>query len=327
MNKNSRKGMAPWLLALCCVAIAGIAAGVIRYFSLKEKYAGQAVAYSRQQVQLLSEDSGDYDIARSFYTDAEWEAIRSDTAVTITEDTTQTDEETPVIEFQHVTGSTYDGWMMLVHDPDLVKVAVNPNMDSGTAAPDLAEYIEMYGAIGGINGGGFEDAGGTGNGGLAYGIVIHEGQLISGGLNEYQQVIGIDADGRLQCAGMTGQQALDWGIQEAVTFGPTLINNYSTVYEEGQGDVPRLNPRTAIGQQEDGTFLLLVLDGRGPASFGALYQDIVDVMYQFGARTASNLDGGNSTAMIFNGEYVNNTVSMYGSRNLPTAFVVMKEGS
>ena len=29
--------------------------------------------------------------------------------------------------------------------------------------------------------------------------------------------------------------------------------------------------------------------------------------------------------MMYNGEYVNNTVSMYGSRNLPTVFLV-KEG-
>ncbi|MBR2830374.1 MAG: phosphodiester glycosidase family protein, partial [Solobacterium sp.] len=79
-----------------------------------------------------------------------------------------------------------------------------------------------------------------------------------------------------------------------------------------------------IGQRPDGTFLLLVLDGRGPSSFGAKYQDIVDVMFDYGAYMASNLDGGNSTAMIYNGEYVNKTVSMYGSRHLPTAFIVME---
>ena len=48
-------------------------------------------------------------------------------------------------------------------------------------------------------------------------------------------------------------------------------------------------------------------------------------MFNYGAYMASNLDGGNSTAMIYNGEYVNNTVSMYGSRHLPTAFIVMED--
>ena len=325
MSKKRQHGISLLALIVSSLVIALLSALGTGYFLMKEKYAGSAVAYSREQVRNLDPNSLDYKIASRFYTQEELENIRAKTDDI--EIVIESEDEIPEekIRLEHITGSTYEGYMLLVYDPDLLKVAVNPRMDSGTRAPSLVDYVKDNKAIAGINAGGFEDAGGTGNGGLAYGIVVHEGKLISGGLNEYQQVIGIDEDGKLICSGMTGQQALDWKIQEAVTFGPTLINNFKQVYKVGQGDVPYLNPRTAIGQRPDGTFLLLVLDGRGPSSFGALYQDIVDVMFDYGAFMASNLDGGNSTAMIYDGEYVNNTVSMYGSRHLPTAFIVMED--
>ena len=83
-----------------------------------------------------------------------------------------------------------------------------------------------------------------------------------------------------------------------------------------------LNPRTAIGQRSDGTFMLLVIDGRGPTSFGALYEDVIKIFQENDAVNAANPDGGNSSAMIYDGNYVNTPVSMYGSRNLPTVFLV-----
>ena len=90
----------------------------------------------------------------------------------------------------------------------------------------------------------------------------------------------------------------------------------------GTDNLGMLNPRTAIGQRSDGTFMLLVVDGRGPTSFGALYEDIIKIFQDNDAVMAANLDGGNSSAMIYDGNYVNTPVSMYGSRNLPTVFLV-----
>ena len=37
---------------------------------------------------------------------------------------------------------------------------------------------------------------------------------------------------------------------------------------------------------------------------------------------AGNLDGGNSSVMIYNGRYVHYPVSMYDSRNLPSVLLV-----
>ncbi|MGN1389843.1 MAG: phosphodiester glycosidase family protein, partial [Bulleidia sp.] len=80
-------------------------------------------------------------------------------------------------------------------------------------------------------------------------------------------------------------------------------------------------------QTDDGTFLLLAIDGRGPSSFGATYDDLISIFQSYGAVTAATLDGGNSTAMMYNGSYVNTPVSMYGSRNLPTVFLIRAEGN
>lgn len=320
MSKK-RKGMSPLLLLFLSLLVIVCGVFYTGYSYMKEKYAGSAVAYSHNAIRNLREDYFEYKIAKSFYNDEEWESIRNNTISFEPQESEEPISEDG-IEIKHITGSTYEGYIMLVHNPEDLFVAVNPNMDNGMPAPDLMDYVKRNNAIGGINAGGFQDAGGMGNGGLAWGIVIHEGELISGRMDEYLPVIGIDSNNKLLCVDTTARQALDWGIKEAVTFGPVFISNYQVVFEDGDGDYPVLNPRTGIGQRGDGTFLLLTVDGRGPSSFGALYPDIVEIFQENDAYMAANLDGGNSTAMIYKGEYVNNTVSMYNSRNLPTVFLV-----
>ncbi|MBP3891015.1 MAG: phosphodiester glycosidase family protein [Solobacterium sp.] len=321
MPKRRKRGMSVIVFILLSLIVLVGSALFTAYSYLKEKYAGSAVAYSREAIRNLEPGSFEEKVAKSFYTEEEWNDILSNSIkIDPTIDNPAIDEDG--IEIQHISGPTYEGYMMLVHNPEDVYVAVNPNMDNGQQAPSLEDYVRMNNAIGGINAGGFQDAGGHGNGGLAWGIVIHEGQLISGRMNEYLPVIGIDSENKLICTDMTAQQALEWGIKEAVTFGPTLISDYQVKFKDGDGDYPMLNPRTGIGQRGDGTFLLLAIDGRGPSSYGALYQDMVKIFQQYDAYMAANLDGGNSTAMIYKGDYVNTTVSMYGSRHLPTVFLV-----
>ena len=83
-----------------------------------------------------------------------------------------------------------------------------------------------------------------------------------------------------------------------------------------------INPRTAIGQRADGAVLMLVIDGRQMHSVGCSFGDVRDVMIDFGAVNACNLDGGSSTVMYYNGEYVNSPSSASGtSRTLPNAFL------
>ena len=114
------------------------------------------------------------------------------------------------------------------------------------------------------------------------------------------------------------------GIRDAASFGPILVMN-----GEIAGDISGsgVNPRTAIGQRADGAVLMLAIDGRQTHSIGATYEDVAEIMLDYGAVNAMNLDGGSSTCMYFEGEYVNQC-SAYGGRPrpLPTSFLITKEG-
>ena len=88
-----------------------------------------------------------------------------------------------------------------------------------------------------------------------------------------------------------------------------------------------VNPRTAIGQRSDGAILLLVIDGRQVSSLGATFEDLTEIFLSYGAVNACNLDGGSSTVMYYQGEYINQSASLLGYRPVPTSFLVLKEGA
>ncbi len=81
-------------------------------------------------------------------------------------------------------------------------------------------------------------------------------------------------------------------------------------------------PRTAIGQREDGAILMLVIDGRQASSLGATLKDVQDIMLQYDAYTATNLDGGSSTTMYHEGEVINNPANSLGERSVPSILYV-----
>ncbi len=119
---------------------------------------------------------------------------------------------------------------------------------------------------------------------------------------------------------MTYADAQAKGIVDGVTFETVLIVNGqmedTAVLNTGT------NPRSAIGQRADGAVLMLVIDGRQVHSAGATQQDVAEVMLDYGAVNACSLDGGSSTCMWFNGEYLNSISGGSGARWLPDAFLV-----
>lgn len=318
-DKTESSGISPGALsALLSIIILGGAA-ITAAAAVISLYKGPYPAYTRHLLTTMEEGSLQYSLARLFYSEEKLKALR-DPQPSPSQQKESAPADKDIIEILDVKGTTFEGKLMIVHDPSRVFVACNPQMDSGAAGYSVEQYIEQNDAIAGINAGGFEDVGGNGNGGTAYGIVIHDGKLISGELDEYTPVIGINYANQLIVGDMSAQQALDYDIRDAVTFGPVFIRNWEVVFESGRH--PGLNPRTVIGQREDGAFLLLVLDGRQPSSFGSTYQDIIEIMQQYGALNAANLDGGNSSVMVYDGEILNSTVSIKGDRRVPTAFIV-----
>ena len=127
--------------------------------------------------------------------------------------------------------------------------------------------------------------------------------------------------GILHVGTMSAQQALDRDLRWACPFTPTLIVNGEPEHSWQVTD-GSVNPRTAIGQRADGAVLMLVIDGRQMHSVGCSFGDVRDVMIDFGAVNACNLDGGSSTVMYYKGEYINSPSSASGtSRTLPNGFL------
>ena len=211
-----------------------------------------------------------------------------------------------------VSGRGYNGYMLVVLDPKRCFVA------RGGEGQTINLIAERNNAIGGINGGAFMDPDGSGTGKKPEGLTIIDGSLVEASRWGRESFAGFDADGILHVGYFSYTDCMNMGIVGGVTFSPPLIIN-GIPQDPGPSGV---NPRTAIGQRADGAVLMLVIDGRQLGSAGATYDDLIDVMLQFGAVNAMNLDGGSSTVMYLNGELVNQPSSSSGySRGLPDAFM------
>ena len=127
---------------------------------------------------------------------------------------------------------------------------------------------------------------------------------------------------------MTGDKAMELGIRDGCCFGPVLIMN-GEINEDAYNTNSGLNPRTAIGQRADGTVIFLCIDGRQVSSMGGTYANLIDIMIEYGAVNACNLDGGSSTVMLHR-DTKTGEVSMINSysllqeepRRMPTFYMV-----
>ncbi|HZV63526.1 MAG TPA: phosphodiester glycosidase family protein [Telluria sp.] len=87
--------------------------------------------------------------------------------------------------------------------------------------------------------------------------------------------------------------------------------------------VNRRNPRTAIGIKDDGTVLLVTVDGhRHDTSVGLTIEELRQVLKALGARDALNLDGGGSTAMVLAGRLINQPSDLTGERAVGDAVMI-----
>ena len=283
-------------------------------------------------------------IPNIFLTDAEIDALKSESTENVETEAVNTSlihiadaspvsgaaepgAAEPALQLIDIAEGTVKGKLLIVKDPSRVILGTSDNLGR-QAGLQLTDMVAKYDGVAGINAGGFNDENGRGNGGIPQGLVIVEGQLIWGNGTVMYNVVGIDGDGILRVGTMTGQQALAQGVQYGVSFvthdglaSALIINGEVQTRNLASG----VNPRTAIGQREDGAILLLVLDGRSINTLGATMENVVDVMLQYGAVNAGNLDGGSSSVMVYGGEIINNCASVTGPRYIPTGFIVLPE--
>ena len=233
------------------------------------------------------------------------------------------DDDGDGIIIDQVRGEGYSGYMMVVLDPSRVVLGCRPEMFD-VEGLRVAEMAKHFGAVAAINASGFLDEGGNGQGETPDAMVVYEGQIYYESSGVQGGFVGFDSNHIMHVGKLRSSAIREKDIQYGVAFGPVLVSNGDIVQQSNSG----INPRTAIGQRSDGAILMLVIDGRQLISLGATYTDLAEIMMEYGAVNACNLDGGSSSLMYYNGEYINNCASVIGIRPVPTTFLVLpKEDS
>ncbi|MDP4093463.1 MAG: phosphodiester glycosidase family protein [Bacillota bacterium] len=264
-------------------------------------------------------------IAKIFATDKEIAAIMDSGKIDDTFENTDIASIHPVekptddIQLIPIKGSTYKGYILSVKDPSRVDIGVSTGL--GSSGMKVEDIVKQYNAIGGINAGGFDDPEGKGKGGVPVDLLIRDGKILNIDRTNSHFLIGFNNNNILTLGNYTTQQIKDMKLRCAVSFRPFLVINGKPTIKSGDGGWG-IAPRTAIGQKADGTVLLLAIDGRQLGSLGASLKDVQDIMLEYGALNAANLDGGSSTTLIYNNEVVNSPCSKYGARYVPSAFIV-----
>ena len=237
------------------------------------------------------------------FSDASKVVINKDAALTNSDEWADYPDGIRIIEYK---GETYNAHIMIIRDPSQVYMATSTDGAYSMDVPGTRIHNEIKdeGAIAAINAGAFNDDGSANAyvGSIPAGLLIVDGEVKS---NQYHSLVpeqgfaGFTFDNILVVAkSMTAEQAKELNIRDGCEFGPVLIMN-GVVNQEAYNANSGYNPRTAIGQRADGAVIFLCIDGRQASSLGGTYRDIIDIMVEYGAVNACNMDGGSSSVMMY----------------------------
>jgi exopolysaccharide biosynthesis protein len=241
------------------------------------------------------------------------------------------------IRIDEVYGDTFTAYVMLIRNPADVYLATSTSSYS-TDIPGtrIHNQIRTEGALAAINGGAFNDDGTLGDyiGSLPMGLTVSRGRIVWNDGTSYEGFVGFDENNVLVVSRtMSASKAKELKIRDGCCFGPVLVTNgvvNDTEFSRNSG----YNPRTAIGQRADGVVIFVCVDGRQAGSLGATYADLINIMVEYGAVNACNLDGGASSVMMYRDTYgrygdegkivmVNNHAILQEiPRKMPTFFMV-----
>ena len=218
------------------------------------------------------------------------------------------------IRIETYQGETYTAHIMIVRDPSSVKLVTSYPYSGGDAfstslgGQRITHMMEIHvpEAIASINAGAFYDNGTSDLivGSVPQGLVISNGEAVwQKGTAPFEGFVGFNENHQLVVASsMTAARAKELKIRDGCEFGPVLIVD-GVVNEKAYNNESGFNPRTAIGQRADGAVIMVCIDGRQMGSIGGNFADIIDIMVEYGAVNACNLDGGSSSVMMYRDQY------------------------
>lgn len=220
--------------------------------------------------------------------------------------------------------SPWVGYVMMISDPTRIRLVDTAyQFDRGDTVMNM---VASVGGVAGINGGGFNDGPNyDSNGGEPTGILIEEGKLVNPTLSDTYNynLIGFNSKGKFILKHATAGWAMSNDIQNAVSFKPYIVVNGQGMVKEGSTGGWGIAPRTGIGQRQTGEVIFIAIDGRQVGySIGSDLDGLQQIMLAEGCYNGAMMDGGSSTAMVLDGEYVNKP-SLGHERWINNAWVVM----
>ena len=214
------------------------------------------------------------------------------------------------VRIERRSGDTYNAHIMIVRNPAQVYMGTSTEKFS-TAIPGkrITEVMaENPDVIAAINAGAFNDDGTASSyvGSTPLGLVMSNGSCVwtSGKQPGLEGFAGFNEDNILVVSktNLSQSEAENLKIRDGCCFGPVLIVN-GEVNLEAYNIKSGFNPRTAIGQRADGAVIFVCIDGRQAGSLGGTYADIINIMQEYGAVNACNMDGGSSSVMMYRDTY------------------------
>lgn len=229
------------------------------------------------------------------------------------------------IELYKINPGPYRGHAMKIK----LKDSKAMNMSLGNGQPGRAittmQAVNYYGAVAGINAGGYAD----GNGGRhPLSTTFINGGYVTGFQPSFKELafVGMNGSGQLIGGKFRNRDALDrLEPKFGATFVPVLMKNgRSQPIPLKWRIAPARAPRTIIGNYKDDQLLILVTEGYDEkGKSGATLQEIQKKLKQLGVKDAYNLDGGGSSSLVLKGRVVNKP-SDGRLRPVPTHFLFFK---
>ncbi len=103
---------------------------------------------------------------------------------------------------------------------------------------------------------------------------------------------------------LTAEEYKERGAVDVLAFGPWLIRDGEIRSNLKKYATNTRNPRTALGMIEPGHYIAVMVEGRHKKSKGCTLVDLAELMKEKGCVQAMNLDGGETSCILFMGKQI-----------------------
>lgn len=229
------------------------------------------------------------------------------------------------MELYRINPGTYTGYALKIKlkTPDAMKMTLGKDKWGGSET--TLQAAKRYGAIAGINAGGFADSKGSR---YPLSTTVLNGKYLNGFEASFKDLffVGMNSKGKLIGGKFNSQSDLDkLKPVFGASFVPILLQDGVRTSIPLKWQVSPLRaPRTVIGNYKDDQLIVLVIDGYDEkGGSGATLAELQNKLFHMGVQDAYNLDGGGSSSLVFNGKVVNSP-SDGELRPVPTHFLFFK---